>query len=63
MMKKLLIYLLLAAMILTFVACKENDDPKADEKDAYVFLLLYITAKYIEYLPAMCKEVLYIYII
>ena len=37
-MKKLLIYVLLAAMILTFVACKENDDPKADEKDAYVFI-------------------------
>lgn len=37
-MKKLLIYILLAAMVLTFVACKDNNDPKNEEKDPYIFV-------------------------
>ena len=35
-MKKLLIYLLLAAAVLSFVACKDNNPP-AEEKKAYTF--------------------------
>lgn len=36
-MKKLLIYLLLAAMILSFVACTENSDSSGEEEKTYTF--------------------------
>ncbi len=36
-MKKLLIYLLLAAMVLSLVACKDNETPPAEEGKVYTF--------------------------
>ncbi len=36
-MKKILIYLLLAAMVLSFGACKDNNDPPAEEGKIYTF--------------------------
>lgn len=37
-MKKILIYILLAAIVLTFVACKDNNDPSAKERNPYTFV-------------------------
>ena len=36
-MKKVLIYLLLAAMVLSFVACKDNDASQKEEGKTYTF--------------------------
>lgn len=36
-MKKVLIYILLVAMMLTIVACKDNSDPPAEEGKTYTF--------------------------
>ncbi len=36
-MKKILIYILLATMVLSLVACKNNDNPPAEEGKIYTF--------------------------
>lgn len=36
-MKKILIYILLATMVLTFVACKDNNNQPAEEDKGYTF--------------------------
>ncbi len=36
-MKKILIYLLLAAMVLSFASCKDNETPPAEEGKTYTF--------------------------
>lgn len=36
-MKKCFIYLLLVAMVLSFVACKENNNPTGEEEKTYTF--------------------------
>ena len=36
-MKKLLIFLLLATMVLSFVACKDNNDPSQEDGRIYTF--------------------------
>ncbi|MBO5932032.1 MAG: hypothetical protein J6Q70_07355, partial [Clostridia bacterium] len=36
-MKKILIYLLLAAMVLSLVACKDTNDPTQEESKNYTF--------------------------